>query len=72
MSDRRRFLQTSATLFAGGTLLSSFDNQSFSILKNKILPNDQLNIGAIGINGMGWSNLIRCIKSSWSQSRGTL
>ena len=62
MSDRRRFLQTSATLFAGGTLLSSFDNQSFSIFKNKILPNDQLNIGAIGINGMGWSNLSAALK----------
>ena len=62
MSDRRRFLQTSATLFAGSTLLSSFDNQSFSIFKNKILPNDQLNIGAIGINGMGWSNLTAALK----------
>src|SRR4030095_6329006 len=62
MTDRRRFLQQSATLFAGGTLLSSFDKQPFSIFKSKIMPGDQLNIGAIGINGMGWSNLSAAIK----------
>src|SRR5678809_916691 len=56
MSDRRRFLQDSATLIAGSTLFSSFSD-----LKN-IWPSDQLNIGAIGINGMGWSNLTAALK----------
>jgi hypothetical protein len=62
MSDRRRFLQTSATLLGGSTLLSSFSKEPFAIFKNKISPSDQLNIGAIGINGMGWSNLSAAIK----------
>src|SRR6187551_2590607 len=62
MNDRRRFLQTSATIFAGSTLLPSFSKEPFSIFKNKIMPNDQLNIGAIGINGMGWSNLSAAVK----------
>jgi predicted dehydrogenase len=62
MSDRRRFLQNSATLIAGTTILSSLDNSAFAIFKNKVSPNDQLNIGAIGINGMGWSNLTAAIK----------
>ena len=62
MSDRRRFLQTSATLFAGSTLLSPFGEQPFAILKNKIMPGDQINLGAIGINGMGWSNLSAALK----------
>ena len=35
MTDRRRFLQTSATLFAGSTLLSSFSNEPFAFLKIK-------------------------------------
>ena len=26
------------------------------------MPSDQLNIGAIGINGMGWSNLSAAVK----------
>ena len=62
MSDRRRFLQTSATLLGGSTLLSSFSKEPFAIFKNKISPSDQLNIGAIGINGMGWSNLSAAVK----------
>lgn len=62
MADRRRFLQNSATLFAGGALLSSFSNEPFAIFKTKISPADQLNIGAIGINGMGWSNLTAALK----------
>ena len=62
MSDRRRFIQTSATLLGGSTLLSSFSKEPFAIFKNKISPSDQLNIGAIGINGMGWSNLSAAIK----------
>ena len=57
MPDRRRFLQESATLVAGSTLFSSF-----GVFKNTIGPNDQLNIGAIGINGMGWSNLTAALK----------
>ena len=44
------------------TLLSSFSKEPFSIFKSKIMPADQLNIGAIGINGMGWSNLSAAVK----------
>ena len=62
MSDRRRFIQNSAALIAGSTLLSSFSIKSFGIFKNSISPGEQLNIGAIGINGMGWSNLTAALK----------
>ncbi|RYZ37712.1 MAG: Gfo/Idh/MocA family oxidoreductase, partial [Sphingobacteriales bacterium] len=62
MSNRRNFLQKSATLVAGGTLLSAFDNQAFAIFKGRVMPSDQLNIGAIGIKGMGWSNVRSALK----------
>jgi predicted dehydrogenase len=62
MPNRRKFLQNSASLIAGGTLLSAFDNQAFAIFKNRISPNAQLNLGAIGINGMGWSNVMSALK----------
>jgi len=57
MNKRRLFLQNSATLVAGGALVSHL-----GIFKNIIAPSDQLNIGAIGINGMGWSNLTSALK----------
>src|SRR5688572_12234678 len=62
MSSRRRFI-TNTALFAGGSaLLPTINAAGFTYLKNKILPNDQLNLGAIGINGMGWSNLTAALK----------
>lgn len=62
MANRRKFLQSSATIAAGATLLSAFDNKAFAIFKNRVSPADQLNIGAIGINGMGWSNVNSALK----------
>ncbi len=62
MSSRRKFLEQSSLLLGVGTLLSSFDNNVFAILKNRVAPSDQLNIAAIGINGMGWANVKAALK----------
>jgi len=52
MTTRRKFLcQTS--FVAAGTLVA---NHSFAALLKKIAPSDQLNVGIIGVNGMGWSD----------------
>ena len=42
--------------------MSATTNNTFGILKNKIAPSDRLNIGAIGINGMGFSDLRSALK----------
>lgn len=62
MTNRRNFLQTSATIFTGGILTSAVNNHAFAIFKNGVAPSDQLNIGAIGINGMGWSDVTAALK----------
>lgn len=62
MNSRRKFLQNSAVVLGGGLIASSFDNQAFAIFKNKIAPSDQLNIGAIGVNGMGWADTLSALK----------
>ena len=62
MSDRRRFLKQTSALVAGATVLSSFDNKAFAIFKKRFSPADQINIGAIGINGMGWANVTSAVK----------
>ena len=62
MTDRRRFLQQSSAILGGATLLSAFDNKAFAILNNRFPAADQVNIGAIGINGMGWSNVTSALK----------
>jgi predicted dehydrogenase len=46
----------------GGLLATSLNNQAFAIFKNRIAPSDQLNVGLIGVNGMGWANLTAALK----------
>lgn len=61
-TSRRKFLHQSSVIFGAGALMSAFDNQAFAIFNNRIMPSDQLNIGAIGINGMGWANVKSSLK----------
>jgi predicted dehydrogenase len=62
MNDRRRFLQQSSALIGGATLASAIDNKAFAIFKSRFPAADQINIGAIGINGMGWANVTAALK----------
>src|SRR4051812_44279807 len=62
MNSRRNFLQKSSLLVGGGALASAFDNQAFAILNNGVAPSDQINIGAIGIKGMGWADTKSALK----------
>ena len=62
MNARRKFLEQSALLAAGGLLIPAFESNAFSIFKNSVSPSDQINIGAIGIKGMGWANVMAALK----------
>ncbi len=62
MTNRRSFLQKGSALVGGGLILSAMDNNAFALFRNKISPSDQVNIGAIGINGMGWSNVVAALR----------
>ena len=62
MTSRRKFLQNSVAMAGGSLLATSLNNNAFAIFKNRISPSDQLNIGVIGVNGMGWANLTAALK----------
>lgn len=62
MSSRRKFLQNSAVIAGGSLIASAVNNQAFAIFKNRVAPSDQLNIGAIGVNGMGWADTMSALK----------
>ncbi len=57
MNTRRSFLQQSSALAAGTVFFSAFSRAPF-----RVSPSDQINIGAIGLNGMGWSDLSSALK----------
>ena len=54
MASRKHFLRQAAALSAGAIVAPSLHNSVFAYFKNRIAPSDQINIGVIGINGMGW------------------
>lgn len=63
MATRRKFLADGTRLVAGGLALSSFADSPFSIRSGgRFSPADRLNVGAIGINGMGFSDLQSALK----------
>lgn len=62
MSDRRRFIRQTTTLMGGATLLSAFEHPAFALFKHRFPPSGQVNIGAIGIKGMGWANVMAALK----------
>src|SRR5688500_4619648 len=55
MNSRRRFLQQSSAILGGTLFLSAFDAKAIQLLRTA--PSDQINVGVIGINNMGWSDL---------------
>jgi len=62
MASRKKFLQQSSVLLGAGALASAFDNKAFAYFKNRVAPSDQINIGAIGVNGMGWADTSAAVK----------
>ena len=59
---RSDFIKKSSIVGTGGLFLPSLPGYSKTKLLNDISPNSQINIGAIGINGMGWSNTLSALK----------
>ncbi len=49
------------SVLAAGALLSSFDSHPFS-QHRRVSASDQINIGAIGLNGMGWADLSAALR----------
>lgn len=57
MLNRRNFLRTGGAALGSTALLTALDNPVYAIYEKTIGANDQINIGAIGINGMGWADV---------------
>jgi predicted dehydrogenase len=53
---RRSFIRNSGSLLLGTALVPAFSENLFAG-NQRVSAADQLNVGVIGVNGMGWSNL---------------
>ncbi|MBO9595671.1 MAG: Gfo/Idh/MocA family oxidoreductase [Niabella sp.] len=61
MHSRRKFIAHSSALALGGLALQSFNTKNFSLVHKTAA--DQIRIGAIGINGMGWADTLSMLKN---------
>ncbi|ANH83226.1 oxidoreductase [Niabella ginsenosidivorans] len=61
MYSRRKFITKTSLAAFGGLALQSFNTKNFSRMQKSAA--DQINIGAIGINGMGWSDTLSMLKN---------
>ncbi len=57
MTSRRKFLQNTMLMGAGLSLPGALSAKDFGVFTRKVKASDQVNIGVIGCNGMGWSNM---------------
>lgn len=62
MNSRRNFLNTSGKAIIGAGMLSSVPWEMIAKAKQRISQNDKINLGVIGINGMGWADTISMLK----------
>lgn len=62
MSNRRHFLQQSAALLGGTVILPAWDHSAIAAMRKRIPASEQINIGSIGINGMGWADTMSALK----------
>jgi len=57
MGNRRKFLQQTSSIVGGSLFTSAFTNKVFASTRKMVSPSDKVNIGAIGINGMGFADV---------------
>ena len=60
--NRKNFIKNTFTASAGVMFLPNLKGYSISKSLRNTSANNQLNIGSIGINGMGWSNTLKAIE----------
>lgn len=62
MHSRRSFIRQ-AGVMAGTTILATtFQKQAFASFGRKLAAGDRIHVAAIGINGMGWADLLSSMK----------
>ncbi len=62
MNSRRNFIRNAGLLAGSSILVSAFQQEAFGELGRKMAASDRIRIGAIGINGMGWADLVSSLK----------
>ena len=64
MASRKKFMQQSALLLGGSLLTGTSQAASSFLPKSFFAASNQINVGVIGMNGMGWANALAAMEIS--------
>lgn len=64
MSSRRKFIKNSSLLMASTILPSVYPLEALASIRKEVAPSDTINVGLIGCNGMGFTDLSSILKIS--------
>src|SRR5580704_5811796 len=62
MNNRRSFIRQASLIAGTSILVPALQQQAFGAFRREMASSDRINIGAIGINGMGWADLLSSLK----------
>ena len=63
-NSRRDFLKLVAKYSVGGVVFNSISLSSIAAMRGYVPPNEKINFGLIGANGMGWADMRSILKNS--------
>jgi predicted dehydrogenase len=62
MNTRRSFVRNAGLLAGTSILANALQLQAFSGIRKKTSPGDRIHVAVVGINGMGWADLVAALK----------
>src|SRR5579862_1288610 len=62
MNSRRSFIRQAGVLAGTTMLASTIQQNTFAAFSKKMAASDRIHVAAIGINGMGWADLLSSLK----------
>ena len=62
MNTRRSFIRQTGLLAGTSILASTLQLEAFAGMRKKTSPADRIHVAVVGINGMGWADLVAALK----------
>ena len=62
MNSRRSFIRQAGVIAGTSILASALQQKAFGAFGEKMAASDRINVAVVGINGMGWADLVSALK----------
>src|SRR5450432_127032 len=62
MNSRRSFIRQAGVIAGSSLIATALQQQAFGAFGRKMAASDRINVAVVGINGMGWADLLSSLK----------